>query len=444
MGKYFGTDGVRGKANETLSAEQAFRIGRYLGYYYSRNQKGRILIGKDTRLSSDMFESAIAAGATAGGADVCLIGCCPTPCVAYLLTRETFSCGVMISASHNPYHDNGIKIFSSEGVKLSADIEALIENYMDGNEEIPYAQNDAIGRVIFYHEGLDHYLDWLQSLFDFRLDSMHLALDLANGSATTTARQLLERMGAHCTVIHGNPDGVNINTNCGSTHPQSLQELMKTGSFDLGLAFDGDADRLIAVAPDGRQINGDYILYICGRYLKDLHRLPGNTVVSTVMANLGFFKAMEKAGIRSESTQVGDKYVYECMVKNGYALGGEQSGHIIFREHATTGDGLLTALKLLEVMHRTGKGILELAEGLKIYPQLLVNVPVRDKQAAMEDPQVKAEVEQINAELQGNGRILVRPSGTEPLVRVMVEAETDELCSRYVYRVVDLIQERNQ
>lgn len=440
MGRYFGTDGIRGKANETLMVETAYQVGRYLGYYYSKEKKGRILLGKDTRLSSSMFEHAIASGAAASGADVYLLGYCPTPSVAYLVKREQFSCGVMISASHNPFHDNGIKVFSNEGIKLSAEVEGLIEDYIDGLETIPYGTEDQIGQVLNYEEGLDHYLNWMESLFDFRLDSFHLALDLANGSATTTAEKLLKRMGAHCTVIHNTPNGVNINTQCGSTHPESLQELMKSGMFDLGLAFDGDADRLIAVDPEGNLINGDTVLYICGRYLKECGKLAGNTVVSTVMANLGFFKAMEKLEIHSESTQVGDKYVYECMVKNDYCLGGEQSGHIIFKEHATTGDGLLTALKLLEVMHKTGKTILELSEGLKIYPQLLVNVPVENKESAMQDAAVIREVESVNEELHGNGRILVRPSGTEPLVRVMVEAETDELCSKYVYQVVELIQ----
>ena len=324
-------------------------------------------------------------------------------------------------------------MFSQAGIKLSAEIEALVEDYIDNLTEIPLVSGEKIGQVIRYDEGLEHYLDWLESLFDFRLEQFHLALDLANGSATTTAEKLLRRMGAHCTVIHSEPNGVNINTQCGSTHPESLQELMKSGIFDLGLAFDGDADRLIAVDPQGNLINGDYVLYICGKYLKENGHLRGNSVVSTVMANLGFFKAMDQLGIATESTQVGDKYVYDCMVKNDYMLGGEQSGHIIFKEHATTGDGLLTALKLLEVMHKTGKNIRELEEGLKIYPQLLVNVPVKDKEAAMQAEPIVNEVAAINEELHGNGRILVRPSGTEPLVRVMVEAESDELCHHYVY-----------
>ena len=443
MGKYFGTDGFRGKAGVDLTAEHAFQVGRFLGWYYSRKHaedSARIVIGKDTRRSSYMFENALAAGITSSGADAYLLHVTTTPCVSYITRTENFDCGVMISASHNPYYDNGIKVFSQAGIKLSSEIEALVEDYIDGLTEIPLVSGEKIGQVIRYDEGLEHYLDWLESLFDFRLEQFHLALDLANGSATTTAEKLLRRMGAHCTVIHSEPNGVNINTKCGSTHPESLQELMKSGIFDLGLAFDGDADRLIAVDPQGNLINGDYVLYICGKYLKENGLLHGNTVVSTVMANLGFFKAMERLDIATESTQVGDKYVYECMVKNDYMLGGEQSGHIIFKEHATTGDGLLTALKLLEVMHKTGKGILSLEEGLKIYPQLLINVPVKDKEAAMQADPIVKEVAAINEELHGNGRILVRPSGTEPLVRVMVEAESDELCHHYVYRVVDLIE----
>lgn len=441
MGRYFGTDGIRGKANETLDVNRAFKVGQYLGYYFSKMNKGKILVGKDTRLSSSMFEHAIAAGASASGADVYLLGYCPTPTVAYLTRKEQFSCGVMISASHNPFHDNGIKVFSQEGMKLSAELEGLIEDYLDSEETLPYATEQQIGQVLEYQEGLEHYLNWMESLFPFNLEGFRLALDLANGSATTTAEKLLKRMGADCTIIHSEPNGVNINTKCGSTHPEELQAMMKEGNFDLGLAFDGDADRLIAIDSNGHLINGDYVLYICGQYLMEKGHLNQNTVVSTVMANLGFFKAMEKLGIQTESTAVGDKYVFECMLKNNYVLGGEQSGHIIFKEHATTGDGLLTALKLLEVMKDSGKGIVELSQGLKIYPQLLINVSVQDKEQALHHEKIIQEVEVINEELHGNGRILVRPSGTEPLIRVMVEAESDDLCHHYVYRVVDLIKE---
>lgn len=440
MGRYFGTDGIRGKANVVLDVNRAFAVGKCLGYLYSKKGKAKIVVGKDTRLSSSMFEHAIASGAASTGADVYLVGYCPTPAIAYLSKNEDFDCGVMISASHNPYYDNGIKVFSHQGIKLDALTEEKIEDYIDGKTSIELTSGELIGDVINYSEGLTHYLDWMKSLFNLNLSEFHLALDCANGSATTTAQQLLESLGAKCTVIHNQPNGTNINAHCGSTHPEELQEMMKSGKYDLGLAFDGDADRLIAVDPEGNQINGDTILYVCGQYLKKQGHLTGNTVVTTVMANLGFFKAMEKKSILTASTQVGDKYVFECMEKENYVLGGEQSGHIIFKEHATTGDGLLTALKLLEIMKAEQKGIIELGEGLKIYPQLLVNVKVIDKEVTLKDQTILAEIAKVEEELQGNGRILVRPSGTEPLVRVMVEAETDELCHQYVYRIVELIQ----
>ncbi|MBQ7888255.1 MAG: phosphoglucosamine mutase [Erysipelotrichaceae bacterium] len=442
MGKYFGTDGIRGRANETLDVNRAFQVGKYLGYYFTHHGTSKkILVGKDTRLSSSMFEHAIAAGASASGADVYLMGYCSTPSVAYLTKHGDYGCGVMISASHNPYDDNGIKVFSHDGIKLSADIEALIEEYIDGKSEVELATGDHIGRVIEYPEGLDVYLNWMERLLDVDLKGMKLAIDCANGSSCTTAEKLLKRLGATCTIIHDQPDGLNINTKCGSTHPESLQALVKSGDYDLGLAFDGDADRLIAVNSKGELINGDYILYICGKFMKETGKLAHDTVVTTVMANLGFFKAMEREHLDTRSTQVGDKYVYECMVKEGFTLGGEQSGHIIFSEHMTTGDGLLTALKLLEVMKKTGKSIIELSEGLKIYPQLLVNVRVKDKEAVMKEPVILKEIELVSKELEGNGRILVRPSGTEPLVRVMAEAETDEICHDLVYRIVKLIEE---
>lgn len=442
MGKYFGTDGIRGRANETLDVYRAFQVGQYLGYYFTHHGTSKkILVGKDTRLSSSMFEHAIAAGASAAGADVYLMGYCSTPSVAYLTKNSDFGCGVMISASHNPYDDNGIKVFSHDGFKLSKDIEDLVEDYIDGNIEIDLAVGDCIGHVIEYPEGLTQYLDWMAGILDVDLKGFKLAVDCANGSNCTTAEKLLKRLGATCTIIHDQPDGLNINTKCGSTHPEALQSLVKSGDYDLGLAFDGDADRLIAVNPKGELINGDYILYICGKFMKETGKLAKDTVVTTVMANLGFFKAMEKEQLDTRSTQVGDKYVMECMVKEGFTLGGEQSGHIIFSEYATTGDGLLTALKLLEVMKKTGKSIVELSEGLKIYPQLLVNVRVKDKEAVMKEPAILNEIEQVSKELEGNGRILVRPSGTEPLVRVMAEAETDEICHDLVYRIVKLIEE---
>lgn len=444
MNYRFGTDGIRGKANETLNARTAYRIGRFLGYYFSKDGKQKILIGKDTRRSSSMFEHAIASGIAASGCDAYLLGGCPTPSVAYLVRRDRFACGVMISASHNPFHDNGIKLFSGEGTKMDRSVEEQIETYLEEEASVPYAIEAAIGDVISFDDGIEEYLNWLQSIVSVDLTGMRIALDTANGSATRTAYPLLTRMGAVCDWIHGEPDGLNINTACGSTHPESLIEMVKQGTYDIGLAFDGDADRLIAVAPDGQEINGDKVLYCCGKYYKETGELNQNTIVTTVMANLGLFKKLEQEDIRYEVTQVGDKYVYECMSRNGYDLGGEQSGHIIFRRYATTGDGLLTALKLLEVMKHTGKSINELTDDLFIYPQLLVNVPVRNKEQVMEDERVKKACREVEEALHGDGRILVRPSGTEPLVRVMVEGKTDAVCHEFVYHVVNVIHNIEQ
>lgn len=436
----FGTDGIRGKANVTLPVTVAYRIGCYLGYYFSQNGKEKILIGKDTRRSGSMLESALAAGIVACGCDVYLLGVCPTPSVAYLVKTQGFACGVMISASHNPYYDNGIKIFNALGMKLEREVEEKIEEYLRYDAQMELCIEENIGEIYGWQEGLSLYLDWLKEIVPLDLHGYKIALDVANGSATTTAYKLLTAMGAECKLMHSEPNGVNINTACGSTHPESLIDVMENGDYDIGLAFDGDADRLIAIAPDGQQINGDKVLYCCGKYLKDKNALPGNKVVTTVMANMGLFKALETVGIDSEITAVGDKYVFENMHKNGYVLGGEQSGHIIFKEHANTGDGLLTALKVLEVMVNTGKGINELTDALYVYPQLLVNVKVRDKEKAMQDPEVLAACDRIEKELEGDGRILVRCSGTEPLVRVMVEAKSDELCHKYVYQVVEIIE----
>ena len=424
MGKYFGTDGIRGKANEVLTAERAFVVGRYLGWYYSREGKKKIIIGKDTRLSSDMLEAALAAGITSEGCDAYLAGYCPTPMICYLTVHEDFAVGAMISASHNPFYDNGIKVFSKEGIKLQGEVEELIENYIDGKEEIPFATEAAIGRVVSYPEGIDHYMDHICKEFPTDLTGMKVAMDCANGSSTFT------------------PDGTNINNKCGSTHPEAFQEKMKEGNFDIGLTFDGDADRQILVRPDGELVNGDFMLYICGRYYKEKGLLEGNTIVTTVMANLGLWKAMEREGINVAKTDVGDKYVYDCMIKNGYIVGGEQSGHIIFSHHETTGDGLVTALAILRIMKETGKSITELCEGLKIYPQLLVNVKVSDRDAAMQDEEVLAAIAEVDEELSGNGRVLVRASGTEPLVRVMAEAETDAICEEQCEKVAAIVRRK--
>lgn len=440
MGKYFGTDGARGKANEKLTLEMALKIGRFIGYYYSKKRHARIVIGKDTRLSSDMYEAAIVAGATSTGANVYTIGVCPTPCVSYLIGKEKFDCGVMISASHNPFHDNGIKLFNGEGKKMNPEIEEKIEAFIDDEMSVPYALDENIGHRIDYSESLALYESWLKDIVDLKLDGMEIALDLSNGSATSCAVDTLRDLGARCKVIHSTPDGININTNCGSTHPETLQELMRTGNYAAGFAFDGDADRLIAVDEEGNLFNGDQILYACGMYYSKIGKLKNNTIVTTVMANLGLYKAFEREKLNFEQTDVGDKYVFECMEKNDYSIGGEQSGHIIFKEHANTGDGLLTALKLLEIMTHTKKSLKELCEGLNIYPQLLVNIRVNDKNETMQNPDVLKEVDAVCKELGSDGRILVRTSGTEPLVRVMVEASSDEICHKCVYRVIDVIK----
>lgn len=444
MGKYFGTDGIRGKANEGLTADRAFRVGRYLGYYFAKDGRKKIVIGKDTRLSSDMLENALAAGIASEGCDVYLTGYCPTPMICYLTVHEDFACGAMISASHNPFYDNGIKLFSKEGIKMPAAIEDLIEDYIDGKVTIPYRTGADIGKIINYERGLENYLNWVVEEYDIDLHGMSIAMDCANGSSSFTAERALKMLGAQVTVRNNEPDGVNINNHCGSTHPENFQEFMRAnqGKFNLGLTFDGDADRQILVAPDGSLLNGDYVLYICARYYRDKGTLSGNTIVTTVMANLGLWKAMEREGINVVKTNVGDKYVYEAMCRDGYIIGGEQSGHIIFKHHETTGDGLITALAILKIMKETGKTIEELREGLVIYPQLLVNVKVTDKTKVMEDPEVKKAVEEVDEELHGNGRVLVRPSGTEPLLRVMAEAETDEICDRVVGKIARLIQKK--
>lgn len=442
MGKYFGTDGYRGKANVTLKMSNAIKIGRYLGYYYGKERHAKILIGKDTRQSSSMYEMALAAGASASGATVYLLGVCPTPSVSYLIRKENFDCGIMVSASHNPYYDNGIKLFNGKGEKMEPEVEKAIEEYFESDDDLPFAIDERIGKVLNFEDGLQLYISWLREVNPLHLDGMKIALDLANGSATTTAQECLSELGATLEVIHSEPNGTNINTDCGSTHPEALQKLMKEGNYDVGFAFDGDADRLIAVDEDGNLINGDYILHICGKYMKKKGLLKDDTVVTTVMANLGLYKCFEKGGINSVKTAVGDKYVYESMVANDYKIGGEQSGHIIFKDFETTGDGLFTALRLLDVMVNEKKSLKELGEDLFIYPQLLVNMHVEDKQAVLEDEEVNALIKEIEKELGDEGRILVRPSGTEPLLRVMVEAKTDEICHDYVYRVIDFVKEK--
>ena len=444
MGKYFGTDGVRGRANEQLTLDMALRIGQYLGWHYSQdNKRARILIGKDTRLSGDMLELALAAGACSTGADVYLLGVCPTPSVSYLVNTNHFDCGIMVSASHNPYYDNGIKIFNHEGIKMEDALLSKIEEYIDSTDTLPLATGERVGKYYDWSEGLEVYESWLKEIVPVDLTGMKIAVDCANGSATATAVQTLSSLGATVDAINNSPNGLNINFHSGSTHPESLQRFVVENGDQLGLAFDGDADRLIVVNSRGELLDGDYILYILGNFLKSRNRLNRNMVVTTVMANLGLYKALDACNIDYIQTPVGDKYVYEEMAKNDYFLGGEQSGHIIFYENAVTGDGLLTALKLLECVRETGKSLEELSKGLRIYPQLLENVEVKDKNVVLQDQEIADFIAAREAELNGNGRILVRPSGTEPLIRVMVEAESDAICAEVVASIIDLIRKKN-
>jgi len=440
MGKYFGTDGFRGEANVNLTVEHAYKVGRFIGGYYGREHKCKVVIGKDTRRSSYMFEYSLVAGLTASGADAYLLHVTTTPSVSYVVRTEDFDCGIMISASHNPFYDNGIKLLNSNGEKMEEAVIAQIEDYLDQKtEEIPFAHREAIGCTVDYVAGRNRYMGYLISLAVYSFKGKRIGLDCANGSAWSLAKSVFDALGAKTYVINNEPDGTNINTNCGSTHIEGLQKLVIEQRLDAGFAFDGDADRCLCVDELGNVISGDLILYIYGRYMKERGKLLNNTVVTTVMSNFGLYKAFDEAGIDYEKTAVGDKYVYENMTNNGHRLGGEQSGHIIFSKYATTGDGIITALKMMEVMIAKKKTFSQLAAPVTIYPQLLKNVRVTDKTAAQNDPDVKAVVEEVAKALGDNGRILVRESGTEPLVRVMVEAETDEICEKYVMQVVDTI-----
>lgn len=444
MGKYFGTDGFRGEANKKLTVEHAFKVGRYLGWYYGQDYKARIVIGKDTRRSSYMFEYALAAGLTASGADAFLLHVTTTPSVSYVVRTEDFDCGIMISASHNPYYDNGLKIISGSGKKIEAEIEERIEAYIDGEiGELPLATGENIGRTVDYIAGRNRYIGHLISLATRSFKDTKVGLDCSNGSSSSIAKSVFDALGAKTYVIHNEPDGTNINKDCGSTHIEELRKFVLEKGLDVGFAYDGDADRCIAVDENGRIIDGDLILYICGKYLKEEHKLANNTVVTTVMSNLGLYKAFDKAGINYVKTAVGDKYVYANMVENGHCLGGEQSGHIIFSQFATTGDGILTSLKVMEVMMEKKMSLAALASEVRIYPQLLKNVRVADKQAVKDNAAVRAAVEEVEKELGENGRILVRESGTEPVIRVMVEAESDELCAKYVDSVITVIREQS-
>ena len=438
--KYFGTDGFRGEANVNLNVVHAYKVGRFLGWYYGREHKARVIIGKDTRRSSYMFEDALSSGLTASGADVYLLHVTPTPSVSYVVRTEDFDCGIMISASHNPYYDNGLKVINGNGHKLEAEIEEKIEAYIDSSEDtIPMATRENIGCTVDYAIGRHRYIGYLMSLATRSFKNVKVGLDCANGSSYSVAKGVFDALGAKTYAIGMEPNGININDGCGSTHIENLQKFVIENNLDVGFAYDGDADRCLAVDDKGEVIDGDAILYLCGCYLKEKGELNNNTVVTTVMSNLGLYKALDRAGISYEQTAVGDKYVNANMMENGHSLGGEQSGHIIFSKYAVTGDGVLTSLMLMEVMLEKKTKHSELRKDLKVYPQLLKNVRVADKPAARADDDVQAAVEKVSKELGDEGRILLRESGTEPVIRVMVEAKTDELCEKYVDEVVNVL-----
>ena len=447
MGKYLGTDGFRGEANVFLTVEHAYKVGRYVGYYFGKSkpegERARVVIGKDTRRSSYMFEYALVSGLTASGADVYLMHVTPTPSVSYIVRADEFDCGIMISASHNPYYDNGIKLINAQGSKMEAEVEEEIERYIDGElPEIPFALRDKIGRTTDYSMGRNRYIGYLMTLPTRSFKNMRIGLDCANGAASTVAKAVFDALGAKTYVINNDPDGTNINTDCGSTHIEGLQRFVVENNLDAGFAYDGDADRCLAVDEKGELVDGDKILYICGKYMRDRGRLNQDTIVTTIMSNLGLYKALDAENIKYAKTTVGDKYVYECMLDNGYVLGGEQSGHIIFSKNARTGDGVLTSLKLMEAMIESKASMSELTRDLKIYPQLLENVKVLDKKPVMNDEDVLAAVKAVEDKLGDNGRVLLRESGTEPVVRVMVEAETDDICRECVSSVVSVIREK--
>lgn len=444
MGKYFGTDGFRGEANVDLTVEHAYKVGRFLGWYYGQkagDRRCRVVIGKDTRRSSYMFEYSLVSGLTASGADVYLLHVTTTPSVSYVVRTEGFECGIMISASHNPYYDNGIKVINERGEKLEEEVIEKIESYLDGEiGEIPFAKRDHIGCTVDFSAGRNRYIGYLISIATRSFKNMRVGLDCANGSSFSIAKNVFDALGAETYVLSNQPDGLNINTNCGSTHIGRLMQFVKEKRLDVGFAYDGDADRCLAVDEKGELVDGDKIMYICGKYMKEQGTLVNNTIVTTIMSNFGLYKALEREGIAYEKTAVGDKYVYENMAQNGHCLGGEQSGHIIFSKNATTGDGILTSLKVMEVILEKKQTLGKLASEIEIYPQVLKNVKVKSKAEAQEDKDVQAEVQKVADALGDTGRILLRQSGTEPVIRVMVEAETDAVCEKYVDQVIDVMK----
>ena len=436
MGKYFGTDGFRGEANVDLTVDHAFRIGRYLGWYYGRDHKAKVVIGKDTRRSSYMFEDALCAGLTASGADAYLLHVTSTPSVSFIARADDFDCGIMISASHNPFHDNGIKLINGNGEKMEEELLDGIEAYLDSNEQLPYATRDAIGCSVDYAAGRNRYIGYLISLATRSYKGFRIGLDCANGSTWQMAKSVFDALGADTYVIANRPDGLNINVDCGSTHLDNLRRHVLANHLDVGFAFDGDADRCLAVDEKGNEVNGDHIMYLCARYMKEKGTLGDSKVVTTVMSNMGLYKALDEIGVGYEKTAVGDKYVAENMRNNGHILGGEQSGHIIFGRLANTGDGLLTAIKVMEAITESKQPLSVLAEPMTMYPQVLKNVVVTDKDETLACPEVQAAVKKAEEELGNNGRVLLRKSGTEPLLRVMSEATTRELCEEKVDAII--------
>ena len=452
MGRYFGTDGFRGEANKNLTVEHAYKVGRFIGWYYHQmtGKKCKVVIGKDTRRSSYMFEYSLVAGLTASGADAYLLHVTTTPSVSYVTRTEDFDCGIMISASHNPFYDNGIKLINGNGEKMDEKTISYIEDYIDGKlnlfgeemTDVPFAVREEIGCTVDYAAGRNRYVGYLISLATYSYKNMRVGLDCANGSSWMIAKSVFDALGAKTYVINAEPDGTNINNHAGSTHIEVLQKFVKDNNLDVGFAYDGDADRCIAVDEKGNVVDGDLILYIYGKYMKERGKLLNNTVVTTIMSNFGLYKAFDEAGINYEKTAVGDKYVYENMVQNGHRIGGEPSGHIIFSKYATTGDGILTSMKMMEVILAKKLPLSKLAEPVTIYPQVLKNVRVKSKSEAQNDPDVQEAVAKVAEMLGDTGRILVRESGTEPVIRVMVEAETESLCEKYVDQVIDVIKSK--
>ena len=442
MGKYFGTDGFRGKAGVDLTAEHAFKIGRFLGNYYGGKHEGaKIVIGKDTRLSSYTYEAALASGITSSGCDAYLLHVTTTPCVSYITRTENFDCGVMISASHNPFYDNGIKLMNENGEKMDDALQDEIEKYIDGEtEEIPFASEDKIGKTIDFYNGRNRYIGYLTNLATKSFENCKVGLDCANGSSWMIAQSVFQALGAKTYVINNEPNGTNINKDAGSTHIEGLQKFVVDNNLDVGFAFDGDADRCLAVDEYGNLINGDVIMYIAAKYLKAHGQLPSNTVVTTIMSNFGLYKALDKCGIGYEKTAVGDRYVYENMKAYDHMIGGEQSGHVIFRKYAHTGDGLITAIMMMNILVDTQLPLSVLAEGVRMYPQVLKNVVVDDKDGTLNDPAVMAAVTKCTNELGDNGRVLLRKSGTEPLLRVMAEAGSDKECEEKVDAIIDAMK----